>query len=206
MDGVLIDSEPLWRRAMIQGFQEIGVPFTEADCRVTTGMRFKEVVEYWFQHHAVSRVTPEYFNIQVIHHMADLIRAEGRAMEGVYDSLDFLAGRSYKIGLATSSSNLLLEAILEKLNIRPFFHQVLSAEFLQYGKPHPEVFINCALNMGIPPRACLVIEDSLNGVIAAKAAQMQVVAIPDAEVRENPKFQVADYHLKSLKELPSIFR
>jgi len=87
------------------------------------------------------------------------------------------------------------------LGIAHFFDAIHSAEHLPYGKPHPQVFLDCAKDLGIPPNECLVIEDSLNGVIAAKAAKMYCIAIPDIEHRTDKRFVLADSNLLSLKEI-----
>ena len=205
MDGVIIDSEPLWRRAMIAGFNDIGIDFTDEDCRKTTGMRFKEVVEHWFSHHSITEHSPDELNDKVIDHLIELIRAEGKPMLGALEALTFFKDKKIKIGLATSSSNKLVDAILHKLQAKHYFAVVTSAEFLKYGKPHPEVFLHCAEQLNVLPHECLVIEDSLNGVIAAKAAQMKVVAIPDKEHLSNQKFVVADFCLDTLHDVIKLF-
>ncbi len=200
MDGVIIDSEPLWRRAMIAGFNDIGIDFTEADCRKTTGMRFKEVIDHWFAHHKIEEHSPAELDAKVISHLIDLINTEGKPMTGTLEALEFLKEKKYQIGLATSSSHKLVETVLNKLQIRSYFSAITSAEFLQFGKPHPEVFLNCAETLKIAPKHCLVIEDSINGIVAAKAAQMKVVAIPDAEHADNPLFVLADHNFNNLLE------
>src|SRR3954464_9557431 len=133
MDGVLIDSEPLWRTAMIAGFNDIGVEFTEDDCRKTTGMRFKEVIEYWFAHHKIKDHSPEELNNRVIDHLIQLIKTNGKPMIGTLETLAFLKSKNYQIGLATSSSNKLVEAVLNKLEVGHYFSNITSAEFLQFG-------------------------------------------------------------------------
>ena len=201
MDGVLIDSEYLWRRAMIEGFTEIGIPFTDADCRITTGMRFKEVIEFWFKNHHYRGLTVSEFDALVVDRLCLLIKEEGKPMKGVLDALAFLKTNQFKIGLATSSNVGLMETVIETLQIGHYFDAVCSAQHLTHGKPHPQVFMNCAEEMGVHASHCLVIEDSVNGVIAGKAAQMKVVAIPEGEHKHNPKFSIADYQLESLLEL-----
>lgn len=205
MDGVLIDSEPLWRIAMIQGFNDIGIDFTDDDCRKTTGMRFKEVVEYWFNHHNITHSTPIQLNDAVHSHLIDLIHAKGEVMLGTFELLDFLKTKQFPIGLATSSSHILVDAVLKKTQIQPYFHSITSAEFLQHGKPHPEVFFKCAENLNISPQNCLVIEDSVNGVKAGKAAGMTVIAIPDLEHKEDNRFEIADYRLNNLLDVIKLF-
>jgi len=205
MDGVIIDSEPLWRRAMIAGFNDVGINFSDDDCRKTTGMRFREVVEHWFLHHVVKDHSPEELDRKVISHLVELINEEGNPMPGTLEALEFFKNRNIPLGLATSSSHILIDTILNKLDIRSYFSVITSAEFLQYGKPHPEVFLTCAEALNIAPSHCLVIEDSLNGVIAGKAAQMKVIAIPDTEHESNHRFILADHKLNSLFDVIKLF-
>lgn len=202
MDGVIIDSEPLWRKIMISSFTEIGIPFTEDDCRVTTGLRFEEVADFWFKKHGIIDVSTKDFNNLVINRLCDLISEEGKLMPGVKDVLSYLKHNGYLIGLATSSNHQLMNHVLNSLAIGEYFTQVCSAEFLQYGKPHPEVFLVCAQKLAVEPQHCLVIEDSLNGLIAAKAARMTVLVVPENESADKPAFCLADYRLSSLKNAP----
>ncbi len=205
MDGVLIDSEPLWRIAMIQGFNGIGIDFTDEDCRKTTGMRFKEVVEHWFNHHNITHSTPIQLNDAVHSCLIDLIHEKGEAMKGALELLDHLRKKGFPIGLATSSNHILIEAVLKKTQTTLYFNDITSAEFLQFGKPHPEVFLKCAANLNIPPENCLVIEDSVNGVKAGKAAGMTVIAVPDKEHWNDERFQIADHKLNNLSDVIKLF-
>jgi beta-phosphoglucomutase-like phosphatase (HAD superfamily) len=90
------------------------------------------------------------------------------------------------------------------LNIKDEFEVINSAEFLELGKPHPEVFIKTARELNVPAINCLVIEDSFHGVLAGKAAVMKVIAIPEEKYHNDPRFSIADYNLKSLTELSTI--
>jgi mannitol-1-/sugar-/sorbitol-6-/2-deoxyglucose-6-phosphatase len=201
MDGVIIDSEPLWRRAMIQSFVQIGIPFTDEHCRLTTGLRFTEVADFWFKRHDIRNISVIEFDELVINRLCDLIVEEGKTMKGVNESLFYFKEKGLKIGLGTSSNHKLMNTVVDVLSIRHFFDELCSAELLQYGKPHPEVFLNCADRLKVNPRNCLVIEDSVNGLIAAKAAQMKVLAIPEDINKNNPKFSIADYSFDSLLEV-----
>ena len=201
MDGVIIDSEPLWRRAMIQNFEEIGIPFSDEHCRITTGLRFKEVAEFWFNKHGIKHISIDEFDELVINRLCDLIKQEGKTMKGVLEALDFLKSKNLKIGIGTSSNTKLMNTVVDVLNIRPYFDELCSAEHMPYGKPHPMVYLTCAEKLNINPLHCLVIEDSVNGIIAGKAAQMKVVAIPEDINKNNPKFSIADYNIESLLEL-----
>jgi len=77
---------------------------------------------------------------------------------------------------------------------------------MPYGKPHPQVFLSCAEKLNLSPQHCLVIEDSLNGVIAAKAAQMKVIAVPDDEHIHIKGFAAADHQLRNMHEVLALFR
>ena len=206
MDGVLIDSEPLWRKAMIEGFASIGVLITEEDCKKTTGNRLKEVVEYWFEKLNIHDVLPTEIEHRIINMLVKLINNEGKAISGVIEVINFCNNKNIKIGLATSSSNQLMEAVLEKLNLKNTFKSSISAENMEYGKPHPEVFLSCASQLQISPLECIVIEDSINGVIAAKAAFMSVIALPEHENINNHKFSIADYKLNNMQEVLKLFK
>ena len=206
MDGVLIDSEPLWRKAMIEGFASIGVLITEEDCKKTTGNRLKEVVEYWFEKLDILDFLPTEIEHRIINTLVKLINKDGKAISGVIEVINFCNNKNIKIGLATSSSNHLMKAVLEKLKLKNTFKSSISAENLEYGKPHPEVFLICASQLQISPLECIVIEDSINGVIAAKAAFMRVIALPEQENINNHKFSIADYKLNNMQEVLKLFK
>jgi sugar-phosphatase len=168
-------------------------------------MRFKEVVEHWFNHHSITHSTPIQLHDTVYTHLIELIHTKGEPMYGTLELLEFLKTKQFPLGLATSSSHILVDAVLHKTQIKPYFHSITSAEFLQYGKPHPEVFLKCAGDLNIHPKNCLVIEDSVNGVKAGKAAGMTVVAIPDLEHKNDDRFEIADHRLNNLMDVIKLF-
>jgi len=204
MDGVIIDSEPLWREALIHCFNKVGFDFTQDKCRVTQGMRLIEVVEYWYAQQPWDGKSIEAVEQDILSKVTQLITEKGIAMEGVYESISLFKAKGYKISLASSSASSLINVVLDKLNIRDEFEVVNSAEFLKLGKPHPEVFIKTAEDLNVSAINCLVIEDSFYGVLAAKAAVMQVIAVPEEKYHNDPRFSIADYNLKSLKELKGL--
>ncbi len=206
MDGVIIDSEPLWRKAMISGFNRAGISFSDEDCRKTTGMRFKEVTEIWVKHHKITHISPAQLETEVLDLLIDLINNEGKIIEGILDLLHHAKKSDLKIGLATSSSHRLMDAVLKKLNLQTNFDVTVSAEFMSHGKPHPEVFLICANKLQINPNECVVIEDSVNGVIAAKAAQMRVIAVPDAEHKHMKGFAAADHQHENMHDVLILFK
>lgn len=201
MDGVIIDSEPLWREAEILTFKTVGLHFTEDMCRETMGMRLYEVVEYWYDKLGWEGKSLQQIEEELLATVTQLIIEKGTAIEGVYESLEFFKQKGYKLALASSSAMSLIKTVLEKLKLTDYFEVVNSAENLDYGKPHPMIFINTAKDLGLKPVNCLVIEDSFNGLLAAKAALMKTIVVPEEEDWNNTNFNIADHNLKSLNQI-----
>lgn len=201
MDGVLINSEQLWRRAMIKGFGEFGMPLTEEDCRKTMGMRFGEVIQLWLQHFKIKHLQVTDIENRVMELLLNLIEKEGAYIDGIPQIIDFCKQKAVPMGLATSSSSLLMNAVLKKLDLEGTLQATVSAEYMSHGKPHPEVFLACAEKLQVKPAQCLVIEDSVNGIIAAKAAQMQVIAVPDDEHMGLKQFALADHKFNTMTDV-----
>jgi mannitol-1-/sugar-/sorbitol-6-/2-deoxyglucose-6-phosphatase len=200
MDGVLIDSEPLWKIAEIEGFGKVGLDLTHTDCEATVGIRIDQVVELWYKRVGWSGKTIPEVADDIVDVLIREIKKQGKALEGVYEALEMIKKEGYKIGLATSSYQRIINAVLEKLGIAGYFDEVHSAEFEVYGKPHPAVFLTTAEKLKIHPTECLVIEDSFNGVLAAKAARMKVIAIPEKTHLKDPRLVIADRILGTLNE------
>lgn len=199
MDGVIIDSEPLWRIAMVKVFNSSGLPVDAETCAQTTGMRIDEVIKHWNKKNPFTDNEPQ-VQRDIEEELCKLIIDQGRAMPGFLDAIELIKTQDKKIALATSSSERLVECVLNTLSIKDHFSHVQSAERLAYGKPHPEVFLLCAHASGHHPSNCVAIEDSLNGIISAKASGMKVIAVPEEKNWHNPKFVIADMILRSLEE------
>jgi HAD superfamily hydrolase (TIGR01509 family) len=206
MDGVLIDSEPLWKIAMEEVFRAVGSNLTKADFQKTVGLRIDEVVRFWHQHEGWKNVTPERIEQDIVDRMVTLIKAHGKPLEGVPETLRFLSENNKKIGLATSSYAVLIDAVLEVLELSSFFDFTHSAEHEDFGKPHPAVYLTTAEKLGVSPVRCLVVEDSLNGIISAKAARMKVVCIPEKTHHVEPRLALADHRFESMSEMLKALR
>ncbi|MGE0784321.1 MAG: hexitol phosphatase HxpB [Sandaracinaceae bacterium] len=198
MDGLLIDSEPIWREVEIEVFADRGIALTDAMCRETTGLRIDEVVVH---HLARAGHGPDGASAMVdriVDRMIERVRAEGTPIEGSHEALTLCATLGLALALASSSPRRLIDATLEALGMTARFPVVRSAEHEAYGKPHPAVYLRTAEALGVPPTACVVLEDSINGVIAAKAARMRCIAVPQ---EPSPRFAVADAVIDSLGTL-----
>lgn len=203
LDGLLIDSEPLWWASEIEVFAGVGLHLDEADCARTTGLRIDEVValRYGEQPWPASAGTQAEVTDRVVAAVIDRIGRQGRALPGAVRAVEESARRGLRVGLASSSSRAIILAATARLGLGQRFDAVCSAEGLPLGKPHPAVYLDAAAALAVPPTRCLAVEDSINGVIAAKAARMRCLAVPDVPQRGRREFGIADAVLDSLDEL-----
>ncbi|WP_153913829.1 hexitol phosphatase HxpB [Shewanella sp. TC10] len=204
MDGIIIDTEPAWQRAEVEVLNQLGVPISVEDAEITTGLRIDFLVSYWYQRYPWPNYDNQQVAQQIIDKVVTFIETEGQPMRGVIDALNLCQQKQLKIGLATSSSSDLITAVMGKLDIKEYFMAIESAENLKYGKPHPEVYLNCADALGVHPSLCLAIEDSFNGLVAARAASMQTVAIPAAELAQQSRWQIGHHQIKHLGLLTKV--
>ncbi len=202
MDGLLINSEPLWVESEKKAFETVGVHLTDELCYQTFGMRIQEVVPYWHRKFPwdTGKKSFEQMANEVIENVISLINEKGSAFEGVVYILNFFHSRNIQMALASSSPMRIINAVMDKLHIRDSFKVIYSAESEEYGKPHPAVYISTAKLMGVDMADCVAFEDSFNGIISAKASMMKTVAVPELYNFYNPKFDIADVKLRKLKE------
>jgi sugar-phosphatase len=200
MDGLLIDSEPLWGKAMEEVFAGMDIVLQPELYIQTTGLRTSEVVDHWYHHFGWTGKTPDQVTEEIVNLVTEKILQQGAAMEGLEHILRFFHDRNFKIGLASSSPMALIRSVLDHLHIKTYFQAVYSAEHEEYGKPHPAVYLACARELHSQPYECIVFEDSVTGLIAAKAARMKTVAVPEAHRRGDPRYVLADLTLNSLNE------
>jgi mannitol-1-/sugar-/sorbitol-6-/2-deoxyglucose-6-phosphatase len=203
MDGLLIDSEPCWQEAGTETLLQFNVTLSPVQYHHTTGLRTREWLDYWFGHFGIGKERIPAAEAALHQHVIEKIRTEAAPLPGVKEILTFFKARNFRIGLATSSPLSLVKVVVDKLGIEDYFETIASAEHLPYGKPHPQVYMDCARAMAVSPLQCLAFEDSFNGLIAAKAARMTCVAIPVREQAHLPKWGAADLKLNSLLEFGS---
>lgn len=199
MDGLLIDSEPLWAEAADEVFKLYGVSLTHEQYITTTGLRTKEFVQWWFRHFKIDDEELSRAEKRIITLVLDKVKRKARIMPGVDHIFDFFHRKQFKIGLASSSPMELIELVVEMTGIGKFLDAIASAEDLPYGKPHPLVYLNCAEILGVEPTACICFEDSFNGMIAAKAAKMKCVVVPHHAQLKDDRWGAADLKLSSLQ-------
>ncbi|MDG2343224.1 MAG: hexitol phosphatase HxpB [Flavobacteriales bacterium] len=199
MDGLIIDSEPLWRKAEINAFKEIGFHFTDEMCASTMGMRIDQVVAYWWN--KLQWTTPSQSDLieNIINKMVHQINTVGEAMPGLEFAIDLLKKNNIPTAIASSSSFLLIDTVVNKLKLKQYFDVIHSAENEQKGKPDPAVFLSTAKLLNVNPKNCLVLEDSKAGMEAGINAEMRTIVIP--ENGTNPEWSSKAYlKIDSLKD------
>lgn len=199
IDGLLIDSEPLWNESAAEVFRNYGVDLTEEQYRTTTGLRTKEFVQWWFSYYNIG--VQEYGRAEkkIVTGVLDRIERKGRIMPGVPYIFDFFERKKFRIGLATSSPPALIDLVVGMTGIKNYLHATASAEALPLGKPHPQVYLDCAAKLNSKPVECICFEDSFNGMIAAKAARMACVVVPHISQIKDEQWGAADLKLSSLQ-------
>jgi sugar-phosphatase len=201
MDGLLIDSEPLWYESALESMNKFGVHINQEEYYQTTGLRTKEFLQHWFSVFNIDHAIISETEVDITHRVIEKVRASGVSMEGAIEAIELTQRLGLKVGLASSSPLALIEAVLEKINLKSFFTAYTSAEHLPFGKPHPQVFIDCANALQSLPVECICFEDSFNGLIAAKAARMKCILVPHPEQFSENKWNIADLKLSSLLAL-----
>jgi sugar-phosphatase len=207
MDGLMIDSEPLWQRAEIEVFGRVGLALTRADCLETRGRRIDEVVAFWWERRPWSGPPQERLRDAIVARVIELVRREGAPKPGLAHAIGFFAERGLPLGVASSSSYAIIDAVLERLALRDRFAVVHSGEEEPRGKPDPGVYRSAARKLGVPAAACVALEDSPSGVASAKAAGMRCIAVVDATgaagdvAAERERLAHADVVLESLLEI-----
>ncbi|MFT7589429.1 MAG: HAD superfamily hydrolase (TIGR01509 family) [Limisphaerales bacterium] len=200
MDGLLINSEPLWREAEKKVFGQLGLTLNEEELRATTGIRLDEVVRIRYAQKPWNDLSLRETEAVITEEVISGINRGIPLLPGVQQVLDQVNSSGLPCAIASSSPLSIINAAVKYFSWQTLIPIIQSAEGLELGKPHPEVYINAAASLKTPPNKCLAFEDSIPGVIAAKAAQMITVAVPDHEFRGHPGFGIADLTLKTIEE------
>ncbi len=201
MDGVLIDTEPVWRRVEIAVFGSLGVRITEAECRQTMGMRVAEVVEMWHRRRPWTGATVEEVTERILDGVIAHVRSDGVAIAGAVPAMATVRRAGLLCAVASSSPRRLIDAVLDRLGMAGDVDVICSAEDDAHGKPAPDIYLRTAAELGVSPAACLAIEDSVNGVLSARAAGMPCAVIPDGVTAADPTLEAATLRLDSLADL-----
>jgi HAD superfamily hydrolase (TIGR01509 family) len=200
LDGVLVDSEHVWDDVREQLAHERGGRWSARAQADMMGMSSPEWSRY--MHEVVGlEDAPEEINAEVVRQMQERYSEELPLVDGAISAVGRLVG-SFRLAVASSSNRSLIDTVLERSGLASAFEVTVSSEEVARGKPAPDVFLEAARRLGLGMEACAAIEDSGNGIRAAHAAGMRVVAIPN---RRYPPpadaLALADVVLASISEL-----
>ena len=200
MDGVLIDSEPLWRLVMNDVFTEVGFTLTDIELKSTAGTPIEVVVALWLKQKNIKHCTAPEVTDQIVTRLVKRLPDEATAMPGVHKLITEFRNRGLALGLATSSPMRLVEAAIKVAKLEGIFTALCSAEHERRGKPAPDVYLSACRQLGVSPGRSLAIEDSANGVKSAKAAGMKCLYVPapDGIFHRNLDF---DHSVATLEEI-----
>ena len=202
MDGLLVDSEPLWDQAELDVIASLGVDISRRhELPDTLGLRIDMVVDLWFAQQPWNGPSRQEVTERIITRAIALVEETKPLLPGVREAVALCKSQGLKVGLASASPLHMLEKVLTMFDLRSSFDALASAEKLPYSKPHPQVYLDCATKLGIDPLNCVALEDSVNGMIASKAARMRSIVVPAHENQEDPRFVLADVKLTSLTKL-----
>jgi len=199
MDGVLVDSEPFGFEALRRVMARHGLPYTEQENAEFLGRTTLESCRTLKARHGLPG-RAETLADWYIEGMLELIGRGPIPMPGVPEVLQRIRASGYRMALASSAEPRVIEANLTALSLRSLFEAVVSGTQVPRGKPAPDVFLAAAERLGVAPADCLVIEDSRNGLLAAKAAGMRCAVVPCSHTRHQD-FREADHRLGALPEL-----
>jgi sugar-phosphatase len=200
MDGLLIDSEPLWRKAQTEALKTVGVQTRPADFKHVLGVGLQATVEFWYHQQPWKGASLKDIEALITDDFVAAFKREGKLRPGVHQVLDLCKAEALPMAIASSTFYEVINMVVDTLEIRDYFEVIYSAEHEPYAKPHPGVFISTAALLNVEPRQCLVFEDAPAGVLAAKAARMFCVAVPEPAVKAHPFIRTADIILGSLEE------
>jgi sugar-phosphatase len=200
MDGLLFDTEQKWQEMEKDFIRKKGITINTEMQKHTLGLRTLEMVRYWYNYKPWPYPDFEKSEMEIEENMRHFYISHASLMKGAIQILDLCKQHGLHMALASSSPMMLINTFLDKFDLQNIFEVTHSAEFEEYGKPHPGVYIATAKKLGLHPSLCLAFEDSFNGLLAAKSAMMLAVAVPDSNHYEDPRFAIADLKIRNLEQ------
>jgi sugar-phosphatase len=219
MDGLLIDTEPVWRAAQSAVFAGFGVALSEADLLDSTGQPIEELIPIWRRrapgHDPGAQLTDAGLtdagltdtgltDVEVADRIIDRViahvKAEGEPMPGVTSAIALFERCGLRLAIASSSPLRLIDAVCDRLGLARIEVRCSAMDEAR-GKPAPDVYLTAARRLGVAAARCLALEDSPNGIAAARSAGMRCGAVPDPLLADDPRYREADLVLESLTGL-----
>jgi HAD superfamily hydrolase (TIGR01509 family) len=199
MDGVMIDSEPLWEKTERILLSRRNIEYSPGYRDRIVGLNQKDSGKLLRDTFSLNETVDE-----IISERIDILTAiyeeELDIVTGLTPLLDELKLNEYLLAVASSSPLRVINFVLDMFSLHHYFDAVVSGECTENGKPHPDIYLHTAERLGVKPDECVAIEDSINGVRSATGAGMFCIAIPDKRLSRG-EFEKADIILESMDEL-----
>jgi HAD superfamily hydrolase (TIGR01509 family) len=200
LDGVIVQTEEVWDAVREALVRERGGRWHERAQADMMGMSSREWSRYMHESLGLSE-PPDEINREVVRRMAERYRSELPLIPGAVEAVERLAER-WPLGVASSSNRELIDLVLELSGLARLFRATVSSEEVARGKPAPDVYLEAAARLGVDARRSAAIEDSRSGILAARAAGMRVIAIPNRSFPPDPEtLAQADVVLGSIDDL-----
>ena len=196
MDGTLADSEPLHEKAERLMMDSLGLKVSESEHKSFVGSTDRHMWASLKEKHCLAFSLDELIRMKQKKYL-EVLDENVRPMPGVLNLLSDLQGK-IPIGLASSATIHEINLVIDSLSIRKYFKAIVSGDEVKNSKPSPDIFLEAARRLEVSPNDCLVVEDSLNGVIAGKLAGMKTLAVPNTRT-QHMDFSCADYKITSLE-------
>jgi HAD superfamily hydrolase (TIGR01509 family) len=185
LDGVIVESEELWDAVRRDLARERGATWPADATRAMMGMSPREWSRYMHDQVGVD-LAPEDIDREVVRRLMERYRASLPLLPGALGAVHALAER-WPVGVASSSNRPLIDLVLSRSGLGPAVRASVSSEEVARGKPAPDVYLEVAARMGVEPSRAVAVEDSANGIRAARAAGLRVVAVPNPRFPPDPE-------------------
>jgi HAD superfamily hydrolase (TIGR01509 family) len=193
MDGLLVDTEPAWTVAEVELAAELGGVWNDQLKAAIVGTRLDVAIPTILEHYGKSLDLADWASAWLLDRMVTLFARGPATLPGVNDLLSALRAAGVPVALVSSSYRVLVDAVLIG-GLGPF-DVTISGDEVEHGKPHPEPYLTAALRLGVDPASCVVLEDSVAGVLSGEAAGCGVLAVPSVpgvQVLSGPRTLVRD--------------
>jgi beta-phosphoglucomutase-like phosphatase (HAD superfamily) len=177
MDGLLVDSEPVWDKARRDMAAEAGKTWNDNDHKAVMGVSTREWADYMI-HRLELTLSPEEVENQIIGRMVEVYRDSIPFFPGAVEAVD-LATLNFPTALASGSHPKLIDTVTVDAAMQGKFKVIQAGDSLPSGKPAPDIYLETAKRLGVSPENCVCLEDSGNGILAGVRAGMKVIAVPD---------------------------
>ena len=181
LDGLLVDSEPVWFHVRTEMFQRFRIAWTTQDQKALMGKNTQAWIDYVYEKLGGKLSRDEVTNQTLDGMIRSYQTGHVRLMPGAQKAIEYCSSIA-TLGLASGSPKVLIDAALESNGWKGVFKEVLSSDEVPHGKPAPDVYLEVMKRLGMKPRECVVVEDSGSGILAGRASGAKVIAVPNKEL------------------------